>query len=916
MAWKTEYEGNKAVKFLEHLAAGSVSEAERLAVKKLDLSHNRLSSLPPEIGQLTNLTRLHWSFNNLSSLPSEIGHLANLTSLNLSGNSLSSLPPEIGQLTKLTSLNLSGNRLSSLPPEIGQLTNLTSLNLWRSNLCGLPSEIGQLTKLTSLNFSGNSLNILPPEIGHLTNLTRLDLRHNNLSSLPPEIGQLKKLKYLSLSGTSLDQLPPRLVITWLELGLHFTNEFFSSTGIILYKTILRDQDINIFLSNDVARIRAYCEDLIQQEEQGNMRVCNEARIVFLGNGLAGKTKTIQRILGINTDTAETYGVDFFPWQLEGKDYHFNIWDFGGQSQIRSMHRCFLQNGCLYVLMVRPRNNSGISTMDSVRQWLRMLKDCERQNSRYTGRSSVLLAVNIDRGSSMSNSEIDMESLISEFPNYFSKGSQPIVFCAIHADNDNFDELKNTIIEKASKLDSVTRTLPASAWQIKRSLETMKTPIIEESEVYEMFTAAGISDEDDRQYYLDWFNSLGVYFRYETQKSWSVLDPKWITLALYGLVRQMNDQREELLREERENDWAKGYVNSNGIISQTRILNLLSEDSVKQKMNWTFERGYTSDHIPYILQILRKFNFSYDVGEGKEYIPALCPEQPGIGITMHPDSFDSKLQLKYEYDFISDFSIFNLIVSIYPVLVKNRCFRKKFQVKYRLLTGIVEFEDKTMRITVYRIKSEKEGSSPLENGDMPSMLMKYLREKATSVLGEPTDKVLIYEPDSNHRYKIDIDILDNAISKKKMFIDSKNEITKTVDEVRVADVSGVYVYSSDNDDILGRIERKIDQIGETVGEISDKEDILISMLADLGEENYGFREAVLDELGKNQEILPLIPSLEKELGKGFFRKLFDNVAGNVAATACMAAATKLATSIGPELSQALQIQALQNLPFLP
>ena len=830
MAWKTEYKGNEAVEFLERLKTGKVSKKKRLAVSKLDLNGTNLSILPPEIG-----------------------HLTNLTDLDLSGNGLSRLPPEIGQLTNLTRLNLGFNHLSRLPPVIGQLTNLTSLNLF-----------------------DNGLSSLPPEIGQLTNLTELDLGFNHLSSLPPVIGQLTNLMNLDLSFLNLDCLPPRLVLSWLDRGLSFTNNVNTGLGDInLHNTILRDQNINIFLSHDVKRIREYCEDLIRQEEQGNMRVCNEARIVFLGDGNAGKTKTIQRILGIETDTAETYGVDFFPWQPEGTEYHFNIWDFGGQSQIRSMHRCFLQNGCLYVLMVRPRNNSGISTMDSVRQWLRMLKDCERQNSRYTGRSSVLLAVNIDRGSSMSDYdyEIDMESLIQEFPDYFPKGSQPVVFCAIHADNDNFDELKNTIIEKASKLDSVTRTLPASAWQIKRSLETMKTPIIEESEVYEMFTAAGISDEDDRQYYLDWFNSLGVYFRYETQKSWSVLDPKWITLALYGLVRQMNDQREELLREERENDWGKGYVNSNGIISQTRILNLLSEDSVKQKMNWTFERGYTSDHIPYILQILRKFNFSYDVGEGKEYIPALCPEQPGIGITMHPDSFDSKLQLKYEYDFISDFSIFNLIVSIYPVLVKNRCFRKKFQVKYRLLTGIVEFEDKTMRITVYRIKSEKEGSSPLENGDMPFMLMKYLREKATSVLGEPTDKVLIYEPDSNHRYKIDIDIidiLDNAISKKKMFIDSKNEITKTVDEVRVADVSGVYVYSSDNDDILGRIERKIDQIGETVSEISDKEDILISMLADLGEDVEPFRDEILVELRKHKE-LDLAP-LEKKRGKAFFSVL--------------------------------------------
>ena len=46
------------------------------------------------------------------------------TELDLSGMGLISLPPEIGQLTNLTELTLTDNRLTSLPAEICQLTNL------------------------------------------------------------------------------------------------------------------------------------------------------------------------------------------------------------------------------------------------------------------------------------------------------------------------------------------------------------------------------------------------------------------------------------------------------------------------------------------------------------------------------------------------------------------------------------------------------------------------------------------------------------------------------------------------------------------------------------------------------------------------------------------------------------------------
>ncbi|MBN3890562.1 MAG: leucine-rich repeat domain-containing protein [Nostoc sp. JL31] len=72
---------------------------ERTAREKatvLSLYNKKLSSLPPEISQLSNLTKLVLSGNQLSSLPPEIGQLSNLTKLFLNNNpQLSSPPPEI-----------------------------------------------------------------------------------------------------------------------------------------------------------------------------------------------------------------------------------------------------------------------------------------------------------------------------------------------------------------------------------------------------------------------------------------------------------------------------------------------------------------------------------------------------------------------------------------------------------------------------------------------------------------------------------------------------------------------------------------------------------------------------------------------------------------------------------------------------
>ena len=77
-----------------------IESAARTGKATLDLVGMDLTSLPPEIGELTNLTGLNLSDNQLTSLPPEIGKLTNLTELVLSGDRLTSLPPEIGKLTK------------------------------------------------------------------------------------------------------------------------------------------------------------------------------------------------------------------------------------------------------------------------------------------------------------------------------------------------------------------------------------------------------------------------------------------------------------------------------------------------------------------------------------------------------------------------------------------------------------------------------------------------------------------------------------------------------------------------------------------------------------------------------------------------------------------------------------------------
>ncbi len=160
-------------------------------LKRLELRHGSLTALPPEIGNLTTLEALLLDFNDLANLPPEIGKLINLRGLGLQENDLTTLPSEIGQLTKLKGFNLAGNNLTGLPPEMGQLTSLESLILASNRLTALPSQIGQLRNLQTLIIDDNALTTLPPEIGQLTNLELLRAYGNDFTTVPQAIEALK-----------------------------------------------------------------------------------------------------------------------------------------------------------------------------------------------------------------------------------------------------------------------------------------------------------------------------------------------------------------------------------------------------------------------------------------------------------------------------------------------------------------------------------------------------------------------------------------------------------------------------------------------------------------------------------------------------------------------------------------------------
>lgn len=113
-------------------------------VETLNLSHDRLTSLPVALGELRRITDLNLAFNELTLNPFMQGRLnvlRELKKLSLQGNRVSHL--DVSSLTRLESLDLSESGIKTWPGGVLQLPLLRQLNLNRSAITQIPQAAFQ-----------------------------------------------------------------------------------------------------------------------------------------------------------------------------------------------------------------------------------------------------------------------------------------------------------------------------------------------------------------------------------------------------------------------------------------------------------------------------------------------------------------------------------------------------------------------------------------------------------------------------------------------------------------------------------------------------------------------------------------------------------------------------------------------------
>ena len=174
---KAHYNSHSSGKGISEIKTEAFNNYNHL-VYTLDLGSNVLESLPRDIFvDFSNIQILNLSKNRLKSLPDGIGRCVQVVSVDLSQNQLDRFPDDFGDVSlKLKFLNISHNPLFDLPKCIFRSGSaMEELHASNIGLKEIPEEIGQLENLIVLNLGGNILSTIPASFANLKKLVDLDL---------------------------------------------------------------------------------------------------------------------------------------------------------------------------------------------------------------------------------------------------------------------------------------------------------------------------------------------------------------------------------------------------------------------------------------------------------------------------------------------------------------------------------------------------------------------------------------------------------------------------------------------------------------------------------------------------------------------------------------------------------------------
>lgn len=600
--------------------------AELKNLSAIYANDTRVSDLSPLV-QLTELNTLDLSNTQVRDL-NPLSKLRRLNTLDLSNTQVRDLSL-LAQLSNLITLNLSNTKVNYLNPLI-HLSSLIKLDLSNTQVSDLNS-LAQLRRLNTLDLSNTQVSDLSPLV-HLSNLITLDLSNTHLSNLNPLV-QLKRLNTLDLSNTQVNDLTPLKLL--IEKGIEVINKEQSiKNGIYIKNCPINNPPLEIIEQGNEAILRYWEEkERLEKTNQAVLIKVREAKLLIVGQGKSGKTTLRYKLedssapMPSQEDT--TLGIEITRLQEKmphtGEDLYLNIWDFGGQEIQRYAHQFFLTGSSLYAIVTNER----IQDTVHLPYWLNIIEMLGKK-------SPVVLVQNKDSGHWQALK--DEAAIRARFGNVYHKVFQSDFSQAVT--EREFAELRQTLVEQASKLPHVERDYLRSFHDLRLKLEAQTQS---EKHYLSWGEYLQLMPELSEELMMDYANALtflGVcqYFPEDSMlANYVFLRPKWLIDALFEL----------LLHPEIKHN--RGHFTE----SDTRRVWVRSE-----------YRGMHS----LLVRMMKQFELCYRVeGDEEKYIiPQLLP----IAEESYGWGYQEGIPVQYCYKFMPKGILTRLICRMHPRIEKD------------------------------------------------------------------------------------------------------------------------------------------------------------------------------------------------------------------------------------------------------
>lgn len=559
-------------------------------------------------------------------------------------------------------------------------TELDSLYARNTGLIGFPS-LETHTKLNTISLAGTPITDLD-HVQFPPNLEGIYLNRTNLRQIPAGLRSLKKLSHLGLSKLTLDTLP-----SWLpELGLRI-HRGSVGWGIDLRDTTVHGVDMSIFDQSQEI-ILQWFEERYQlnapvQKEIGydHGSSLNELKVVFLGDGGAGKSYTIARLLAdgrqpknFSGDSTPGIVITDKPYRIDERDVQIHFWDFGGQEILHSMHRMFLTDRTLYVVVLNVRDGT---QDDRARYWLHNIKS-------FAGNAPVLVVLNqMDENPNASINENDLRRMAPGM-------TETVKMSALKFSPEEFNNVFTAaLLRQIGRMSGTLDFFFPAAWtKVKRSLQTMENHYIHGDDYSAICEECGVRDEGDlRKGLLKWFNDLGVSFCYGGDvrlEDYVILRPDWLTNAIYIILfNKLENVR-------------------NGIVPLQTIYKILKPETADQERIRRVlpDVSYDATEVSYVLNVIRKFRLSFAVNNDEEFIPMLC-NRNSLPIAAEYEEDPATLEFRMEYEYLPNNVLHRLMVQLRGHLDTDSVWLTgaRFRQESTGLSAVVKTEGNDLKIFV-------------------------------------------------------------------------------------------------------------------------------------------------------------------------------------------------------------------------